>query len=182
MGHICCAGPVKCQMCQMTFLTPLSPRSKWTVKEWLDLGKRRACDTTELPKILHWPVEASPLASKVTLPEWLLDANWLSDLPGDTFKIKLQLVFDYQETGSHFDNTGADTWMKLLAGKVLVATWSFADAKLFGMAEFNRDVDWSKFYQMRSASEPFAGLVQLPEPFAALVQLPNSQSSRRHLS
>ena len=26
-----------------------------------------------------------------------------------------------QDTGQHFDNTGCDTWMKILSGKVLVA-------------------------------------------------------------
>ena len=74
----------------------------------------------------------SPATSRqVELPKVLRDANWVNGFKDATYNIKLQLAFDYQDTALHFDNTGCDTWMKLLAGGVLVATWSLADAKRF---------------------------------------------------
>ena len=74
-----------------------------------------------------------------------------SDYAGATFEIKLQLVYDMQDTGQHFDNTGCDTWMKILSGKVLVACWSFADARRHGADRFNEGIDWAKLHKMDSA-------------------------------
>ena len=69
-------------------------------------------------------------------PEWLRQDNWVEvETTGRRgfFETMLQLVHAKDQTGSHFDNNACDTWMKLLAGQVLVATWSFEDAKEHGM-------------------------------------------------
>ena len=69
-------------------------------------------------------------------PEWLRQDNWVEvETTGwrGFFETMLQLVHAKGQTGSHFDNNACDTWMKLLAGQVLVATWSFEDAKKHGM-------------------------------------------------
>ena len=55
---------------------------------------------------------------------------------GKTFESKFQFVFGAQDTPGHKDNNGTDTHMKLLAGKVLVATWSLEDARQYGALDF----------------------------------------------
>ena len=120
-------------------------RNKWTVDEWRRLPEGRIL---ELPKILFWPLRTSPLADMVTLPRWLVDANWVASYPGDSYDVMLQLVHSFQSTGSHFDNNGVDTWMKVLAGKVLVATWSLAEAEEY---EMRSHVDWRVLRRMDSA-------------------------------
>ena len=126
--------------------------NKYTVAEFLALPKKRTGGVNKLPKILHWPLKQSPLQHLVTFPKWLNDANWLRDYPGGkTFEVKLQLVLDNQETSQHYDNTGCDTWMKLLAGKVLVATWSFQEAREYGMDDWDGPIDWNKLHKMSSA-------------------------------
>ena len=129
--------------------------NEWTVKKWLEwcekmVDRKRG---EQLPKLLHWPLGKSPLGPLLSLPEWLENANWVgSDYAGATFEIKLQLVYDMQDTGQHFDNTGCDTWMKILSGKVLVACWSFADARRHGADRGpNEDIDWAKLHKMDSA-------------------------------
>ena len=128
--------------------------NEWTVKKWLEwcekmVDRKRG---EQLPKLLHWPLGKSPLAPLLSLPEWLENANWVgSDYAGATFEIKLQLVYDMQDTGQHFDNTGCDTWMKILSGKVLVACWSFADARRHDAYRFNEGIDWAKLHKMDSA-------------------------------
>ena len=132
-----------------------------TVKEWLERcekvverKRKRSCGDQQLPKLLHWPLGKSPLEPLLCLPEWLEGANWVgSGYAGATFETKLQLVYDMQDTGQHFDNTGCDTWMKLLSGKVLVACWSFADARMHGADRPDpaEGVDWGKLVKMASA-------------------------------
>ena len=132
-----------------------------TVKEWLERcekeverKRKRSCGDQLLPKLLHWPLGKSPLEPLLRLPEWLEGANWVgSGYAGATFETKLQLVYDMQDTGQHFDNTGCDTWMKLLSGKVLVACWSFADARRHGADRPDpaEGVDWGKLVGMASA-------------------------------
>lgn len=89
----------------------------------------------------------------MTFPAWLEEANWLSayTAEGKTFLTKLQLVWDQQHTPRHYDNTGCDTWMKVLVGIVLVATWSFDDAVKHSMADFSEPVDWDVLHAMPSA-------------------------------
>ena len=92
--------------------------SMWTVDEWArkDLKQRE--------KVLHWPVRSEPAVDKlVEYPAWLQQNNWVRGFDDNrhsrTFDVMLQLVHSHDETGAHFDNNACDTWMKLLAGKVL---------------------------------------------------------------
>mmetsp|Transcript_20273 Transcript_20273/g.42830 ORF Transcript_20273/g.42830 Transcript_20273/m.42830 type:complete len:876 (-) Transcript_20273:488-3115(-) len=110
-------------------------------------------------KLLHIPVpNIAGLAPSVTAPSWLTEANWLSSLADkdSTFKIKLQLAHAHTDTAPHRDNGGCDTWMRVLAGKVLVACWSHADALRHGVSEPEvdeptLDVDWQTVVTMKSA-------------------------------
>jgi hypothetical protein len=96
----------------------------FTMGEWLKQHEA---------KLLHWPLTASPRIERMyTPPPWLAAANWLTGVKGATFQTKLQLVPAHQFTYYHRDNGGADTWMKLLHGKVLVACWSMADGEAYG--------------------------------------------------
>ena len=109
--------------------------SMWTVEEWA----RRGLSKRE--KVLHWPVRSEEAVHKlVEYPEWLQQNNWVRGFDDNrrdrTFDVMLQLVHAHDETGAHFDNNACDTWMKLLAGKVLVATWSLEDARQYGALDF----------------------------------------------
>ena len=102
----------------------------------------------------------------VGYPAWLTGNNWVHRFDegrsDKTFDVMLQLVHSHDETGAHFDNNACDTWMKLLAGKVLVATWSLDDALAHGTAEFcnhtqhdteyeaAKAMDWVKLREMPS--------------------------------
>ena len=122
---------------------------KWTVKEWFEKTSHLNPNDT---KLLHWDFENSPLCPKeskhgkavrgaTASPEWLANLNWLAARPGEstkhgaTFKPKLQLVHPGGHTQYHRDNNGADTWMKPLVGKALVACWSMADGIAAGLCE-----------------------------------------------
>lgn len=82
---------------------------------------------------------------------------------GTTFEVKLQLVHTHQFTNYHRDNGGADTWMKILAGKVFVACWSQADGDKYQLTDDDDEtrgydaekatwlVDWEKVRRMPSA-------------------------------
>ena len=123
----------------------------YTVAEWdkLPETERRA---GELDKLLHWPVSESPL-KELKLPDFIDDINWCKGAPRqhNTFSTKLQLVHDNHQTGWHFDNEGCDTWMKLLQGKVFVATCSFADAKAHGLEEWDAPMQWRILRECASA-------------------------------
>ena len=125
-----------------------------TVKEWGESKKQQ--------KVLHWPVRSDEAISPlVEYPEWLQRNNWVDKFDDKTFDVMLQLVHSHAETGAHFDNNACDTWMKLLAGKVLVATWSLKDALQYGTEEFcyhsqhteyepAKAMDWDKLHEMPS--------------------------------
>ena len=125
---------------------------KYTVAEWDKLPETAPRRAKELDKLLHWPVSDSPLR-ELKLPEFIDDTNWCRAAPGksSTFSTKLQLVHDNHHTGWHFDNGGCDTWMKLLQGKVFVATCSLNDAKAHGLEEFDMPMKWSLLRQCGSA-------------------------------
>ena len=119
-------------------------------------------------KILHWPIcqcdqecrgeskgknnLGTCINSYPTLPS-LLATNWLDTSGKDkTYKPKLQLVHAHQWTEYHFDNGGTDTWMKVLAGQVLVACWSMDYGKRFELDDPHRHpLDWDKIRKMPSA-------------------------------
>ena len=130
-------------------------KTPWlTVKEWGESKKQQ--------KVLHWPVRSDEAISPlVEYPEWLQRNNWVDKFDDKTFDVMLQLVHSHAETGAHFDNNACDTWMKLLAGKVLVATWSLKDALQYGTEEFchhsqhpeyepAKAMDWDKLHEMPS--------------------------------
>jgi hypothetical protein len=97
----------------------------------------------------------APIVNVAHSPTWLVEANWLGEkLDGATFETKLQLVHAHQSTPYHRDNGGADTWMKLLAGKVVVACWSQADGIAYGLESEEMDeavLNWHRFRRMPSA-------------------------------
>lgn len=140
---------------------PLIPdqRSRHTMKSWLaqtdpTLPKRARPEVPD--KLLHWAIAGSPRIHELLhLPTWLVEANWLGEkLDGATFETKLQLVHAHQATPYHRDNGGADTWMKLLAGKVVVACWSQADGIAYGLESEEMDeavLNWHRFRRMPSA-------------------------------
>ena len=150
---------------------------KWTVKEWFEKTSHLNPNDT---KLLHWDFENSPLCPKeskhgkavrgaTASPDWLANLNWLAARPGEstkhgaTFKPKLQLVHPGGHTQYHRDNNGADTWMKPLVGKALVACWSMADGIAAGLCEddsggdANQQLDgkwemrWAPWAEMASA-------------------------------
>ena len=65
----------------------------------------------------------------------------------------LQFVLAQQDTGLHCDNGGSDTWMRLIAGKVLNACWSLEDGLRHGLNDdvLGAEMDWSKFKRLPSA-------------------------------
>ena len=137
-----------------------TPASWWTVEEWEHKG------FSHREKVLHWPVQSEEAVHElVVYPDWLQRNNWVRGFDDNrrdkTFDVMLQLVHSHDETGAHFDNNACDTWMKLLAGKVLVATWSLDDAREYGAADFchpqrhteydpAKAMDWRKLRSMPS--------------------------------
>ena len=126
----------------------------------------------QLVKLLHvvvrdaWlgdtgPDESSSCADLVRVPRWLEQANWLTHFGNrhragnddKTFRLKFQCVHSHQDTYLHRDNNGVDTHIKLLAGVVLVATWSQHDGDKEGLTDKDgakAKVDWDALRRMPS--------------------------------
>ena len=105
-------------------------------------------------KLLHLAVESnvdefSALSKMVKVPAFFQECNYVGDKRGAF----IQMVHSQQHTHYHRDNNGTDTWMKLLAGEVLVACWSQEDGDTHNLHDEIKDqeMDWSKFKAMQSA-------------------------------
>ena len=106
-------------------------------------------------KLLHIEVankansKFSALKDLVTVPKFFRECNYVGDKRGAF----IQMVHSQQHTHYHRDNNGTDTWMKLLAGEVLVACWSQEDGDTQNLHDEIKDqeMDWSKFKAMPSA-------------------------------
>ena len=103
---------------------------------------------------------------KLGTPQWFEDASWLTKLSEkckrEVFRPKLALMQAGALTSQHRDNYGTLTWIRVLGGQQLLATWSMADGDdvadrglgdvVSGEGEHDdADFPWDAFVQLPTA-------------------------------
>ncbi len=93
------------------------------------------------------------------LPPWFESRSWLTKLKrsdAEVFRPKFALMQAGACTEHHRDNYGTLTWIKVLGGSQLLATWNMADGDSTpelsdNQEEHDEDFPWSTFAQLPSA-------------------------------
>ena len=93
------------------------------------------------------------------LPPWFESRSWLTKLKrsdAEVFRPKFALMQAGACTEHHRDNYGTLTWIKVLGGSQLLATWNMADGDSTpelsdNTEEHDEDFPWSTFAQLPSA-------------------------------
>lgn len=92
------------------------------------------------------------------LPPWFESVSWLTKLKksdAEVFRPKFALMQAGACTAHHRDNYGTLTWIKVLGGSQLLATWNMADGDstpgLSDTDEDSEDFPWATFVDVPSA-------------------------------